>query len=171
MLGQTEAQTEQFQTQTVQSENKTGSTETHMVVENTLKEHEGDISQNVDFNGGNGNGIDAINGNGAADGKVEEDLIRPQDSISNVQSRHHDSSVRSSSSRSSAPSVRRKTEAEQAALLARAAALKDKHALEEQELILRRKREQLELETELAATSAKLAVLHGGSSIHSRQSE
>ena len=99
-----------------------------------------------------------------------ENEIGPQDSISNVQSRHHGSN-RSSSSRFSTSSARRRAEAEQAALLARAAALKAKHALEEQELLLRRKREKLELDTEIAATSAKLAVLQMGSSIHSRQSD
>ena len=88
-----------------------------------------------------------------------------------MQSRHHGSSSRSSSSRSSTSSARRNAEAEQAGLLARAADLKDKHALEEQELILKRKMEQLELDTEIAATSAKLAVLQVGSSIHSRQSD
>ena len=88
-----------------------------------------------------------------------------------MQSRYHGSSSRSSSSRSSTSSARCRAEAEQAAVLAQAAALKDKYALEEQELILRRKREQLDLDTEIAATSAKLAVLQVGSSVHSRQSD
>lgn len=88
-----------------------------------------------------------------------------------MQSRHRGSSSRSSSSRSSTSSSRCKTQVEQVAFLARAAALKDKHALEEQELILRRKGEQLQLDTEIAATTAKLAVLQVGSGIHSRQSD
>lgn len=52
-----------------------------------------------------------------------------------------------------------KVEAEKAALIARAAALKERHALEEQEQQLRRKREPLEVESEMAASNAKLAVL------------
>lgn len=43
--------------------------------------------------------------------------------------------------------------------MARAAALKGKHALEEEEFLLKRKKEQLELDTEIAASSARLAVL------------
>ncbi len=39
------------------------------------------------------------------------------------------------------------------------AALKERHALEEQEQLIKRKKEQLALETELAASTAKLAVL------------
>jgi len=101
----------------------------------------------------------------------EDDQIQPQDSISNAQSRHRGSSSGSSSCRSSTSSAKLRVRAEQAALLARAAALKDKHALEEQELILRRKEKQLEMDTEIAATSAKLAVLQVGSSVHSRQSD
>ena len=53
-------------------------------------------------------------------------------------------------------------------LFAHAAALKDKYALEKQELILRRKKEQLELKTEIAATTAKLAVLQLRNSITSK---
>ncbi|KAL0148095.1 hypothetical protein M9458_056635, partial [Cirrhinus mrigala] len=58
-----------------------------------------------------------------------------------------------------ASSARIKAEAERAALVARVASLKGSHALEEQEQQLRRKREQLDLEAELAASTAKLAVL------------
>ena len=57
---------------------------------------------------------------------------------------------------------------EKAVIFAHAAALKDKYALEEQELILRRKNEQLELDTEIAATTAKLAALQVRSSITSQ---
>lgn len=59
--------------------------------------------------------------------------------------------------------------------MARAAAVKNKHALEEQEYLLRTKREQLELDTEIAVTGAKLAVLKASgcnkSSIVSRHSD
>lgn len=73
--GQSQTQTEQ--TQTVQSGNESGPAESHMVVDNNLKEHERDDSPAVDVN----------DGNGAVVGKDEEenDQIRPQDSISNVQ--------------------------------------------------------------------------------------
>ena len=53
-------------------------------------------------------------------------------------------------------------------IFAHAAALKDKYALEEQELILRRKKEPHELDTEIAATTAKLAALQVRSSITSQ---
>ena len=52
--------------------------------------------------------------------------------------------------------------------MARAAALKEKHALEEQEESLQRKKKQLELDTEIAASSARLAILKGS---HSSVSE
>lgn len=41
--------------------------------------------------------------------------------------------------------------------MACAAALKDEHALEEQELMLRRRKEQLELDIEITTTAAKQA--------------
>lgn len=125
LLNQTE------QTQTVQSETEIEPAETHMVVHNTLLSGNDPLTDDVN------------NGNGADVGMDEEHQIQPKDSISNVQSRHHGSDSRSSSSRSSTSSARRKAEAEQAALLARAGALKDKHALEEQELILKKKESSL----------------------------
>ncbi len=114
-------------------------------------------------------------------GDVEDD-INPNDSISNVGSKRP--SQRSyRSGRSSTTSARIKAEADRAALLARQAALKAKHALEEQqeelkrkmeeqELQLRRKKEALDLETELAAFNAKLAVLEtcGMSHVSSKHS-
>lgn len=60
-------------------------------------------------------------------------------------------------------SSRVKAEAEKAALLARAAALKKKNALEAQEEQLRRKREQLDMDAAIAASSAKLEVYQGTS--------
>lgn len=51
-------------------------------------------------------------------------------------------------------------EAEQAVIMERAATLKKKHDLEEQAERLRGKREQLEIETQLAASAAKLTLLH-----------
>lgn len=55
-------------------------------------------------------------------------------------------------------------EANKAALFVRMAALKEKHALEEQEQQIRRKKEQQELETMLAESAAKLAVLQASDS-------
>ncbi|KAI7814202.1 hypothetical protein IRJ41_010024 [Triplophysa rosa] len=92
----------------------------------------------------------------AYDVNVNDDVV-PEDSVSNVVtacSRH--SSKGGSSSTSSA---RVHAEAERAALVARAAALKTKHAIEAQQEDLRKRMEQLELDAEIAATNAKIAVL------------
>ncbi len=96
-------------------------------------------------------------------GDVVED-VHPEDSISNVsRKRSHQKSTHSRKSSNkighTTASAYIKAEAEKAALLARAAALKDKHTLEVREAQLRRKREQLELDAEIAASKAKLAVL------------
>lgn len=111
-------------------------------------------------------------------GDDDESEINPSDSISNVEeksgkksSRKSDTSSKTSkSSGSSTSSARIQAEAERAALMARVAALEEKHALEEEaELVkrrleeeaelLRRRQEKLELQTEMAASAAKLAVL------------
>lgn len=55
--------------------------------------------------------------------------------------------------------MRLKAEADKAVLMERVAALKRKHLLEAQEERLRREKEQLNLETEFAATNARLHVL------------
>lgn len=106
---------------------------------------------------------------------TEEINVEPQDSISNVKSNTsgRSKSYVSKSSKSSTSSARRQAEAEQAALMARAAALEKKHALEEHAEQLRRKQEQLEIETQLAAAAAKLAVLSSSlqSSVASKHSE
>ncbi len=87
--------------------------------------------------------------------EVIDDDVLPEDSVSNVASKLSSKlSAGSRKSSSSTASLRIKAEAERAALVARAAALKGKHLLEEQEQQLRRKREQLELEAEIAATTA-----------------
>jgi len=83
--------------------------------------------------------------------------INQNDSVSNISSKWSHKS--GSSGRSSTSSARIKAEAERAALVTRAAALKERHALEEQEQKLRRRREQLDVEAELAASAAKLSVL------------
>ncbi len=66
-------------------------------------------------------------------------------------------SVKSSASSSS--SLRISAEAERAALVAKALKLQEKHAIEEQEQMLRKRRETLELQTEIAATTAKINYL------------
>lgn len=103
----------------------------------------------------------------------EEDEILPKDSISQVSHK---------SGRSKASSVRSAricAEAERAAIMIKAAALKERHDLEtkESELqkeiqTLKQKREAFELKTQLAISSFKLAVFHSaeepqGSSVFS----
>lgn len=83
----------------------------------------------------------------------DEVQIEPCDSISNVTS-----NTSSKQSRSTA-SLQRQVEAEQAAIMACAAALRKKHALEEQAAQLRWKQEQLEIETQLVESAAKLMEL------------
>lgn len=103
---------------------------------------------------------------------VNSDDIGPDDSVSNAskpKSKHKSSS---SSRASSTSSARIKAQAEKAALMERVAALKKKHELEAQEEQLKRKKEQLELETELAATNAKINILEAlGSRSSSRVSD
>ncbi len=83
-----------------------------------------------------------------------DDNIKPSDSVSNVGS--HKSSRSQCSSTSSA---RLKAEAELAALAMRHKLLKEKHALEEEEQRLRKRREELKLNTEIAEQMAKLEIL------------
>lgn len=100
--------------------------------------------------------------------QTKEVQVEPHDSISNVIS-----NTPSKHSRSSISSLQRQMEAEQAVIMARAAALKKKHALEEQAEQLRRKQEQLEIETHLAASAAKLTALNDSacSSVASKHRE
>ncbi|XP_013856831.1 uncharacterized protein LOC106512864, partial [Austrofundulus limnaeus] len=112
-------------------------------------------------------------------GMMEEELQNePHDSISyvSVRSSRKTGSQRGSSvttSRSSTLSEQIKAEAERAALLACAAALKEKHALEKQEYLLKTRKEQLEMDTKIAAANAKLMVLEGSTkgSITSKHSD
>ncbi len=82
--------------------------------------------------------------------KDEEDDIRPHDSVSKA------NSVVSQTSSTTSAILRIKAERE--ALLAKAAAMKKREAIEQEETRLRIRKEQLELETELAASDAKLKV-------------
>lgn len=87
-----------------------------------------------------------------------EDGIDPNDSVSNAGSKHSSQRSNKSGNSITTSSARIKVEARRAALITRISALKERHALEEQEQQLRRKREQLDLEAELAASNAMLAV-------------
>ena len=80
-----------------------------------------------------------------------------------VQPSCHKCRASSKSSSSSTASVRIQAEAESAALEARAPALKEKPTLEVQTEELNRRKERLELRTEMAAYAAKLAVLSASS--------
>lgn len=98
-------------------------------------------------------------GNDDDHGVDDNDGVNPDDSVSNVANKH--TSKRSACRRtlSTTSSARVKAEAEKAALMARVAALKKLHALEEHQQKLKMEREQLELETLLADSTAKLSVL------------
>lgn len=103
---------------------------------------------------------------------VNTDDIGPDDSVSNVSKPKSNHKSSSSSRASSTSSARIKAQAEKAALMERVAALQKRHDLEAQEEQLKRKKEQLELETELAATTAKINVLESmGSRNSSRVSD
>ena len=85
----------------------------------------------------------------------DQDEIAPFDSISNQGS----SKYGTKSNVSSTSSAHLRAEADVAALLARLRLLKEKHALEEQEEQIRKRKEQLQLEAEIAASVAKVNVL------------
>ncbi len=94
----------------------------------------------------------------------DDNSVKPCDSVSKVMTRRDrrksgsvTSSVSSVASLTS--SARVKEEAKHAALLARASALRTKQELEAEELRLKAKKEQLELDTEIAASNAELKVL------------
>lgn len=83
-----------------------------------------------------------------------EDDINPDDSVSNVGSQKTTTSQYSSTS-----SSRLKAEAELAALTLRHKLLKEKHALEEEDQRLRKRKEELQLNAEIAEKMAKLEIL------------
>lgn len=108
---------------------------------------------------------------------INNDDVDPCDSVSNIDTQN---SVCERSNISSTSSAHIIALAEHAALEARAAVLKERHALDEQEqqlemrrAELRRKKEQLDLDSQIAAANARLAVLRAaeeekeGSSQHS----
>ena len=92
------------------------------------------------------------------------EAVQPSDSISSgsfpsVKQRSKASSVHSSRASSSASSTRLKTELERAALIDKASTLKKRQSLEEQEAKLKREKEELEIQTALAASDAKIKIL------------
>ncbi len=90
----------------------------------------------------------------------DDDSIKPSDSVSEVMTRRDRRKSGSvTSSVSSVAYARIKAEAKHAALLARASALRTKQELEAEELRLKAKKEQLELDTEISASNAVLKVL------------
>ncbi|KAL1254794.1 hypothetical protein QQF64_012855 [Cirrhinus molitorella] len=89
------------------------------------------------------------------------DDIMPTDSISNAcskKSSKRSSSSGSRSSRSSTTSARLQAEAEVAALLVHQQMLQQKHEVEEEEERLSRKKEQIDLQTKIAVSMAKVNV-------------
>ena len=126
-------------------------------------------------------GVENVEVTGPQSHNVQDD-IQPDDSISNYSSQNHGSkSIRSKVS--STASARVRAEAEMAALIARKRLLEQKHALEEeeakirhalqeQEARVRKQKEQLQLETDMAASAAKLNVLRtSGSGVRSVASQ
>lgn len=111
-----------------------------------------------------------------------EDDVAPHDSASQVSmyrtksKQKHGSDIESGSISSSILSARAREESKRAALLARAAALKKKQQLEIEKMQLTAKMEELEIETALAESNAKIMVLNeyehsedGRSSVRSKQ--
>ena len=97
---------------------------------------------------------------------TDSDEVGPGDSVSNI-SCYRYSHVKASSQLSrvsSTSSARIKAEAEKAALLEHVAAMKKRHLIEAQEEQLRKEKEKLALETEMAAANARIHVLETNAS-------
>lgn len=97
---------------------------------------------------------------------IEACNIGPEDNVSVVSSQRHKKNYGSvagrmsnASSRSSSSTAHLKQEAEHVALLVRAAALRKKQSIEQEVAKLKAEQEQLEIDTEIAASFAKLKVL------------
>lgn len=97
-----------------------------------------------------------------------QDEVKPSDSVSNVGrgARSQSSVVGGKSAVSTTSSVRLQAEADLAALMARQKILKDRHELEQ----LRKRKERLKLDEEIAAQMAKLDVLRTRSILSRRGS-
>lgn len=87
-----------------------------------------------------------------------QDAVQPADSISNAPS-----TTSTYSSVSSIYSACIKAEADLAALMARQNLMRDKHALEEEEERIRKRKEKLKLDEDIAAHMAKVSVLRSAS--------
>ncbi|KAK0148069.1 hypothetical protein N1851_012226 [Merluccius polli] len=97
---------------------------------------------------------------------MDQDDIRPNDSISNVGRKYGSKTGTSRTSSSSVSSSHVKAEAEMAALLTRQKLLKQKQELDQQEEEIRKRKERFELEVEIAAAQARMEVLKvSGSSV------
>ena len=89
--------------------------------------------------------------------QVEESL--PPELLENANADVQDTDAQSFRSHTSSASLRISAEAERVALIVKAAKLQKMHAIEEQEHILRRQRESLELHSEIEAATAKINYL------------
>lgn len=91
--------------------------------------------------------------------KTIDEGVRPADNISLAESTKTKGSKISSSMQSTASSECLRAELDKVALLAQAAALKEKRALEEQELHLKAAQDELDVNIALATADAKLQML------------
>ena len=92
--------------------------------------------------------------------ECNDDVI-PQDSVSNMKSVRSQKSTRSGRcSKSSVLSARLKLESKRVELMVRAAGLERSQELEKEEALLKARKENLDLETEIAANAAKLNIVN-----------
>ena len=91
--------------------------------------------------------------------ECNDDVI-PQDSVSNISVRSQKSTRSGCSSKSSVLSARLKLESKRVELMVRAAGLERRQELEKEEALLKARKENLDLETEIAANAAKLNIIN-----------
>ena len=91
--------------------------------------------------------------------ECNDDVI-PQDSVSNISVRSQKSTRSGRSSKSSVLSARLKLESKRVELMVRAAGLERRQELEKEEALLKARKENLDLETEIAANAAKLNIIN-----------
>ncbi|KAK0155257.1 hypothetical protein N1851_002391 [Merluccius polli] len=102
-----------------------------------------------------------IKGQSEIDADECNDDVTPQDSVSNIKSVRSQKSTRSGrSSKSSVLSARLKLESKRVELMVRAAGLERRQELEKEEALLKARKENLDLETEIAANAAKLNIIN-----------
>lgn len=147
------------------------SNDANEVLENGSNENDGfNANEVLENNGSNENYVLYANevlvgSNDMTNGNEDVDNIGPNDSVSNTGGRTNVSRGSSRASRSTTASARIQAEAERAALLAMEAALKEKHELEAEEEQakaqqerIRKRKELLELQSRIAAQTAKVSV-------------